>query len=144
MKIIIPGEPVAQGRPRVSTIGGFPRVYDPPKSKKYKEMVGGVARQHVKTPLDESLKVKIDVYRQIPKSFSKKKTLEAQSGLLRPITKPDIDNYIKGILDGCNGIVWTDDSKVVDLHVSKFYSSEPRVEIDVSVLENQLQQQSLF
>lgn len=131
MKIIIEGEPVAQGRPRFSTINGHARVYDPAKSRNYKKMVRSVAERHVSKPIDEPLKLVIDVYKGIPKSFSKKKRSEAIEGNLRPITKPDIDNYIKGILDGLNGVVWVDDNRIVSLTVNKFYSEQPRVEVEV-------------
>jgi Holliday junction resolvase RusA-like endonuclease len=49
---------------------------------------------------------------------------------MRPLTRPDIDNYCKAPLDALNGIVWRDDSQVVELTVSKFYSSRPRLELE--------------
>jgi Holliday junction resolvase RusA-like endonuclease len=33
--------------------------------------------------------------------------------------KPDVDNYAKGVLDACNGLLWSDDSLVKTLIVSK-------------------------
>ena len=39
LTVTIPGEPVSQGRPRFSTHGGFPRAYDPKKSKEGKQSV---------------------------------------------------------------------------------------------------------
>jgi Holliday junction resolvase RusA-like endonuclease len=33
------------------------------------------------------------------------------------------------VIDALNGIVWRDDSQVVELTVSKFYSSRPRLEL---------------
>ena len=33
--------------------------------------------------------------------------------------KRDIDNLSKVILDGCNGILWDDDTQIVDLHILK-------------------------
>lgn len=73
----------------------------------------------------------VKVYRQMPKSVSnsKKKKEKAEKGLLRPTTKPDVDNYVKGVKDALNHLIYKDDSQVVDLKVSKFYSEEPRVEI---------------
>ncbi|QNV51628.1 hypothetical protein GE573_00524 [Bacillus velezensis] len=52
-----------------------------------------------------------------------------KNGLLRPITKSDVDNYVKGVKDALNHLIYKDDSQVVDLKVSKFYSKEPRVEV---------------
>lgn len=131
MKFIIEGEPVAQGRPRATARNGHVRMYDPAKSRQYKDLVRSVAQRHVSEPLDRPVVLIINVYRSIPKSFSKKARNLAAEGQIRPITKPDIDNYIKGILDGLNGVVWVDDNRIISLTVNKFYSDTPRVEVEV-------------
>lgn len=66
-----------------------------------------------------------------PKSFSKKKTEMAERGEIVPVTKPDADNYLKAIKDALNGVIWRDDSQIVDVQVSKRYSVRPRIEIEV-------------
>ncbi|KIN37582.1 hypothetical protein B4070_2540 [Bacillus subtilis] len=82
----------------------------------------------------------VRVYKSTLKSFSKKKVAEAEQGLLRPSKKPDVDNYIKGIKDGLNKVIWHDDSQIVDLHVSKYYSQNPRIEIQVKPLSQEEEQ----
>ncbi|WLR50054.1 RusA family crossover junction endodeoxyribonuclease [Bacillus tianshenii] len=139
------GEPVAQGRPRASTINGRVRMYDPKKSKDFKTYVQLVASQHAPRKLLEGpLYLHVKVYKPSLKSFSKKKKAAAERGELRPVTKPDVDNYVKGIKDACNKVIWKDDSQVVELQVSKWYSEKPRVEILVKPLEAQEQQLSLI
>lgn len=133
IKFTVYGEPVAQGRPRFSTQGGFTRAYDPKKSSDFKQYVRLVASEIAPTELlSEALQVTVDVYRTIPKSFSKKKTEMAKSGALRPTSKPDVDNYVKGIKDALNKVIWKDDSQIVTLTVRKWYSDKPRIEIEVS------------
>jgi Holliday junction resolvase RusA-like endonuclease len=132
------GTPVAQGRPRFSSHGGFTRAYDPKKSKDFKKYVQLVAsEQRPPSLLEGPLQLEVKVYKPSLKSFSKKKKVAAENGELRPITKPDIDNYVKGIKDACNQILWKDDSQVVDLHVSKWYSETPRIEVMVKAIEKQ-------
>jgi Holliday junction resolvase RusA-like endonuclease len=97
------GTPVAQGRPRFSSQGGFTRAYDPKKSKDFKKYVKLVAADHrPKKLLEGPLQLFIRVYKPTLKNFSKKKLVAAESGELRPVTKPDVDNYVKGIKDACN------------------------------------------
>ncbi len=49
--------------------------------------------------------------------------------------KHDIDNFNKLILDAGTGILWTDDSQIQELNISKFYDKEtPRVELELSTL----------
>ncbi|PKG26966.1 RusA family crossover junction endodeoxyribonuclease [Cytobacillus horneckiae] len=45
------------------------------------------------------LVMSVIVYKPVLKSFSKNKVAAAESGELRPVTKPDVDNYVKGIKD---------------------------------------------
>lgn len=136
IKFEVLGEPISQGRPRASVINGKVRMRDPKKSKEYKQYVKLAAAQHAPEQLlDEPLHLIVKVFRPIPKSFSKKKTQEAITGVLRPITKPDTDNYLKGVKDALSGVIWRDDSIIVDTSVSKYYSDKPRIEVEVYTLE---------
>lgn len=129
IRITIPGEPVAQGRPRFSTQHGFVRAYDPLKSRNYKEHVRTHALAKIQQRFLGPLVMKVDIYRSIPKSWSKKKQDGAEQGHIKPTLKPDVDNYVKAIKDALNGIAYVDDSQVVVLMISKHYGREPRVEI---------------
>lgn len=133
--IIIPGEPQPQLRPRARVAGKRVIMYDPPKSRKYKEFVKRMAKQQwPNDPTPAAISLKIDIYRPIPKSTSKVRTKKKEEKEIRPIVRPDVDNYAKTILDGLNGIVFKDDSQIVDMRVRKFYSINPRVEISVKEL----------
>ena len=120
INITVPGEPVPQGRPKFTT-KPFVRVYDPPESAAYKKLVARYAMQHKPAVLlDGPLEVKILIFKPMLKSFSKKKSKLAEAMLLRPITKPDADNYAKGPMDALKDIIWKDDGQVVDLVPENF------------------------
>lgn len=107
-------------------------MYDPKESREYKEYVSLIAKQHApKKPIDGPVSVSIKIYRQIPKSTTKKDRALFLAGIKRPVVKPDGTNYAKGIEDALNGIIYKDDSQIVDLQVQKYYSDNPRVEISV-------------
>jgi len=129
------GDPVAQGRPRATQQGGFIKMYDPEKSKDYKDYVRLAASQHAPTALLEGpVGMMLTVYRSMPKSFSKIKVTEAEAGRLQPTSKPDIDNYLKGVKDALKGIIWKDDSQVVEVFAQKRYSAKPRIEVKIKDL----------
>lgn len=128
VEFTIPGDPVPQGRPRAARNGRRIVMYDPKDSREYKQYVSLIARQHApKTLLEGPLSVRMKIYRQIPKSTTKKDRALIFEGKKRPITKPDTDNYTKSVLDALNGIIYKDDSQVTDLYASKYYSDDPRV-----------------
>lgn len=135
MKLIIYADPVAQGRPRFTSKGGFARAYDPAKSRDYKDYIRIAAAEqlHGQPPYKEAVALSVRVYRQIPKSMPKKNRPIAESGLLRPTSKPDLDNYVKGIKDALKSICWEDDSQIVAYvpPFGKYYSETPRIEVEV-------------
>jgi Holliday junction resolvase RusA-like endonuclease len=135
IQFVVYGEPVAQGRPKFSTRGGFVKAYDPAKSRDYKYYVKLAASEHApKALLEGPLGMVLTVYRSTPKSFSKIKAALAESGRLTPTTKPDIDNYLKGVKDALKGVIWKDDSQVVEVFARKRYSARPRIEVKIKQL----------
>ncbi|GGF82936.1 hypothetical protein GCM10010912_30050 [Paenibacillus albidus] len=131
------GEPVAQGRPRASTATGFVKMYDPAKSRDYKDYVRLAAREYAPAALLEGpLGVAVTAYRSMPKYLSKSpaKAAAAERGEILPTSKPDADNYLKGVKDALKGVIWVDDSQVVDAFVRKRYSARPRIEVKIKEL----------
>lgn len=60
----------------------------------------------------------------LPRPKSTKKTV------FIPVTKPDLDNCAKSILDALNGFAWADDNQVTDLNIFKRYALEaPRISL---------------
>jgi len=132
IKFTVYGEPVAQGRPRFARMGNNVKTYDPEKSANYKEIVRAEAlKVRPDKPLVGPISLVVLVYRSIPKSFSKKRAVQAQEGYIRPITRPDIDNIVKGVKDSLKGVIWKDDSQVVTLTTKKYYSDVPRIEVTI-------------
>jgi Holliday junction resolvase RusA-like endonuclease len=129
--VTVPGAPVAKGRARITTRGGFARAYTPAKTARYEDLVRIAAydRMNGRTPVMGQVTLCVTAYVQIPKSMRKSDQRLAVEGLKHPVTRPDADNYAKAALDGCNGILFKDDSQVTDLIVRKRYSDRPRLVI---------------
>lgn len=130
----IPGQPVAKGRPRFARRGNYVQTYTPAKTLSYERLVAYSASQAMKSrnPSLNAVSLKMTMNLSIPSSWSEKRKQLARNGELFPLTKPDIDNCVKCINDGMNGIVFKDDSQIVDVIVKKRYSDIPGVYIEVS------------
>ncbi|MFT8392771.1 MAG: RusA family crossover junction endodeoxyribonuclease [Liquorilactobacillus ghanensis] len=131
-KFVFNIEPVPQGRPRFSRWG----TYDPPKSKEFKKTLSFLARsQFKKEPISAPINISLVFYRRIQKNSSKRTRGLKNKGVIRPVVKGDLDNYIKGTLDALNGIVWVDDNRIVGIKAEKYYSDQPRIEAQIEVLK---------
>ena len=128
----IVGEPQGKGRPRFSTRGGFVKTYTPEKTASYENFVKVCYLNKYKgQKLDGEIIAEIIAYFSIPKSFSKKKRVQAIEGKIMPTKKPDTDNIAKTILDSLNGIAFEDDKQVVALLVKKLYGEEAKVVVSL-------------
>lgn len=107
-KIIIPGRPVPKGRPRLGKNGN---VYTPKRTREYEQLVGWRAKQVIKEPLKGDIAVDIKIY------------IKGQCG--------DLDNLEKAILDGMNGIAYSDDRQVAALAIQRLKDKNERVEIEL-------------
>jgi Holliday junction resolvase RusA-like endonuclease len=130
LQFIVPGEPQGKGRPRF----GNGRTYTPAKTVAYEQLIARTAAEamrHLPYELtDLPCYVRVDVYKGVPKSWSKAKRARALDGQEIP-GKPDLDNVAKGVLDAMNGVAYIDDTQVVRLLVQKQYSLEPRLVVTV-------------
>jgi Holliday junction resolvase RusA-like endonuclease len=135
IQFTVPGIPVAKGRPRFTTRGGYARAYTPKETTAYENKIKSVASSLIfgdtwKGPIRMELKI----FKPMLKGFSKKRAALARELLLRPIVKPDCDNYGKIVSDALNRVIYKDDSQIVSANVEKYYSDEPRIEITLEHL----------
>lgn len=140
MEIVVYGEPTPQGRPRFTKTG---HTYDPERSRNYKQLVRFWVTQHLKKiddwkPFENALCVDLTFFVGIPSSWTKKKRIGASVGKIRPISKKlgDLDNMVKCVTDAISGLVYVDDSQIVNLGASKYYSDTPRCVLKVIEIEN--------
>jgi Holliday junction resolvase RusA-like endonuclease len=123
----IPGQPVAKGRPKFARRGAHVVAYTPEKTASYENLVKLAASTAMRgiEPTARPIALQVTLNLQVPASWSNKRRAAAVAGTICATKKPDADNVLKGIKDGCNGIVWKDDAQVVDIRLQKRYSDAP-------------------
>lgn len=147
IELVIDGFAQAQRAPQGVIVPPLPatmrkrhsvRMYTPAEVRTWQTTARVLAAERMRgqNPLGGALEVIIWVYLAPPSSLSLKKRALALDGTLRPVTRPDCDNYCKSVLDALNGIVWLDDSQIVALHAYKFYGEKPRVVVKVEQLRS--------
>lgn len=137
VQFLVPGEPVGKGRPRIGRVGGHARMFTPQKTVSYEGLIAlaGTEAMAGRTLLEGAVMVEMRIVLPVPASKSKKFKAQALAGEIFPTKKPDMDNVIKAIYDGLNGVVWKDDVQVVDAFVRKRYGEVPGVHVRIVPLE---------
>lgn len=127
-------EPKPQSRPRFGRNG----TYEDKVMKQWKRNCESQLRL-MKPKIFEkgAIFVSMIFYIFPPKRIAevKKKRLELESEAIYVDKRPDIDNYIKAVLDCSNEILFKDDGQVAALSSQKLYSLNPRIEIEITSLE---------
>lgn len=135
----VPGIPVAKGRARAARRKGkggkeYIAMATPEKTEVYENLVKLAAEAAMRTlqypMLLGPVELRVSAFFPIPVSWSLKKQRAAALGDLIHQSRPDLDNVVKAIKDGCNSVAWKDDSQVADLVGRKRYG-DPRVEVEI-------------
>lgn len=141
VEFTVPGAPVPKGRARsriVKTRDGrqFVSHYTPDETTQYENLIRMCAKDamHDRYPLDGPLRLEVTIVIPIPSSWSGRKQRDAAAGVVGATKKPDVDNFVKALADGCNGVAWVDDAQVVELVARKRYGAMPRVEVRAEIL----------
>lgn len=130
-RLTIHGDPVAKGRGRIVRFGNRAGIKTPEKTRRYEDIVRQTAIREWgdRAPIGVACVLDAQFYRAVPVSWSGKKTRAALEGALFPTAKPDLDNNIKAVTDGLNGVVYLDDALIVEANCVKRFAASPRVEI---------------
>lgn len=82
-------------------------------------------------PFSGEIELRILFLFKVPKRWPATKRRAALDGLIRPVSRPDLDNIGKGLMDALNGIVYKDDAQFVGKHVEEYYAEEDGIELRV-------------
>lgn len=133
MRITVYGVPVPQGSKSAFVVRGRAVVTDGKKGpalREWRTSIGAAAREWLArhgapAPIDGPIDLTATFYLPRPKSAPKR--------VVFPATKPDLDKLTRAIGDALSKIAYTEDSRIVDIHVRKRFAIEspPRVEIFV-------------
>jgi len=109
-------EPKAKPRPRFARSGDAVRAFTPVSAKLSEWKIRQEFLKLEAPPLEGPLMLMVKVYLAPPKMAKK------WQGVAQPTKRPDLDNYIKTVLDALNKYAWKDDSQVVRIVGEKCYS----------------------
>ena len=112
--------PVGKGRPKFARRGKFVSTYTPAKTRQAEQTIGFalsliIPKLGMHSLLMGPLECEIICYIPRCKSVTKR---------TYPTTKPDLDNYAKTVFDSMNGLIYYDDSQIINAICRKRYASD--------------------
>lgn len=139
MKLVLNIEPKPQSRPRFARRGNFTTTYEDKGMKAWRNQCRLlIANLYMGQPiLEGALRARVRFYIKPPQYISKvKKNQQALLDEIIPVgKKPDVDNYEKALYDSMSELVFQDDGQIALHEVGKFYSLNPRIEVEMEVME---------
>lgn len=148
MRFVITGDPVAKGRPRTRvvtpTTGGksFAQIYTDPATRSWEETVGWQVRQQLASwAVDPSIQgeLKLPVSRRVIANlrFNVRRPKSLPKRVEYPLTRPDVDNLAKAVLDALQVVqVIKDDNIITDMNACKRFEEDGHpqgVEVELTV-----------
>ncbi|MDX5300155.1 MAG: RusA family crossover junction endodeoxyribonuclease [Gammaproteobacteria bacterium] len=136
----VPGAPQGKGRHRLGRVGGHARMFTPAKTVAYEGLIAQVAQQAMAQAgasglITGPVMLEMIMHHGIPTGWSQKRRSAALDGCVMPTVKCDADNCLKAICDALNGVVWRDDTQVVNVSLVKRYASIPGVHVRIVPLD---------
>jgi len=141
-------EPEPYSRPRMSrklALAGKKNAFYNPRDKykrKLKKEIESKIKETVKNfqLIDGEVQLYAVFALTPPKKYtgSKNKWKLVIDRIIKPTVRPDIDNWIKPVMDVLNKLVYTDDGQITKLYVDKIYSTldHPYIEIKIRYRQN--------
>lgn len=125
----VPGEPRGKGRPRFAKRGNFVKTYTDAKTASYEDQIRFYALKAMgdSKVIEGAVRVFVSIRMAVPKSYSNKRREACLNGSDKPLKKPDWDNVAKSICDAMNGVIYVDDTQIVEAHVTKQYAAQSEV-----------------
>lgn len=152
MKLIIDIEPKPQSRPRSAIKNNRIVVREDINMRVWRRACTMLVKNQYKGPFYETaIKVDVTFFMEAPEKLKKKpsersrqttkeKFIRFVKELIWHDKKPDLDNLVKAVFDSISDSkkVWSDDNIVCDLHARKVYSPNPRIEIEIEEIKNDI------
>ena len=126
----VPGDPVPQPRPRVSTRGGYGRAYVPANHPvhEFRSRVAHAAQAAGLTQTTSPVAITIEATFGRPRSHYRKAGVKPTAPTL---PRPDCDNLAKAVLDALQDVLG-DDTKVSRLLVQKKWAADGYTKVEVA------------
>lgn len=112
---------VSKERPRVGKSG---HMYTPKRTQDFERSIARACP--LPQPVTYPVKISVSIVETPPKTWPVEKRQLALAGLILP-TRGDLDNQVKAITDGLNGVAYLDDVQISRIDAERRYGPVDRI-----------------
>lgn len=139
MKLVLTQNPIAKARYRHMRKGNKIITFDPQdKDKKNTklQLIRQMREKGYSLASEGPLSMNLINYTKTPLSWPERRRMDSEGQSC--VSRPDLDNYVKFYCDVLNEVAYCDDRQITRLWSEKLYSSNPRVEIIIEPIAEQI------
>jgi Holliday junction resolvase RusA-like endonuclease len=123
-------DPVAKARARTAVRNGVVRSYTPERTQVAQDTIKALLEPYRDQCFPPHIPIKLTC------TFYRHKSIWLPKKEHLPFRKPDLDNFLKLLLDSMNGILVADDAQITSIVMSKRWSSNGEGYITVRLEED--------
>jgi Holliday junction resolvase RusA-like endonuclease len=127
LKIVVDCEPVSKARSRTVYRNGKVWNFTPKKTKNAEELLRLTLKEKNIQPFPPEIPLKLTV------TFYRVKNHNVKKGVVKPVIRPDLDNYLKLVSDSLMPEVIHDDAQITTLVAMKRWSDKPTGSIEFTL-----------
>jgi Holliday junction resolvase RusA-like endonuclease len=131
ISLTITGDPIAKQRSRRGAHGNWYNPQEELMQKTMRDIKNQLPKGFNVIEKGNPVRCELICFFSFPKKVSAKIKTKEKDDIIC-LNKKDIDNILKYFFDCMNKIVWYDDNQVYSTNVEKYYSMNPRTEINIS------------
>ena len=114
-------------RPRHNTKTN--NVYTPKKTADFEKLIANLWPKD-EEPFTCPVHMEVHITQKMPKTMNKYLRVLAEERLVVP-TVGDLDNKLKAVSDGLNGVAYIDDAQIASVTSTKFYGADNHISVSI-------------
>ena len=122
----VPWEPRPKLRPRVTFAGVQPRAYTPTATSDAEDELGWLLTAAKAKAYERGVPLQLEVTFRVARPKREPKAVH-------PVKRPDLDQYVKLVMDAADELLWWDDAQVVRIIAAKEFGT-PGLRLTVTPL----------
>jgi len=119
---------ISKQRPRKGRSG---HMFTPAETRRFEKYVAECGKTLLRSPYTCPVRVIVHIFDPVPVSYTGNKRRAAELNLINPPVG-DLDNKVKAITDGLNGVAYVDDKQINKIDAGRYYAESYAIYVQIT------------